>query len=177
MKTIQFRTSGQITSNPRTGLGLFLSIRRILSIAAVCAFVIAACSRAPQAPSKEVKITGTDAMKFDVTAFEVKPGQAVSVTLTNIGKLPKDAMGHDFMLLDKNTDVAKFTETGAAHKETNYVPPDQAFRVLIRTKILGPGETDTVTFTAPQVPGPYVYICSFPGHYVSGMKGIMTVAP
>ena len=143
----------------------------------VCAFTIAACSHAPQEPPKEVKIIATDKMGYDVTAFDVKPGQKVSLTFTNLGKLPKEAMGHDLLLLDKNTDVAKFAEAAAAHKETDYEPPDQKFKVLARTKVLGPGETDTVTFTAPQVPGPYVYMCSCPGHFVSGMKGVMTVAP
>src|SRR5438477_4780856 len=114
-------------------------------------------------------------MKFDVTTIEAKAGQKVSVTLKNIGTLPKDAMGHDFNLLDKNTDIQKFVEAGASHKETDFIPPDQKFRVLAKTKLLGPGESDTTTFTAPQVPGPYDYICSFPGHYASGMKGVMTV--
>lgn len=155
------------------------SIMKTISLACtlVCAFTIAACSHAPQAPAKEVKITGSDQMGYDVTAFDVKPGQRVSLTFTNIGKLPKEAMGHDLMILDKNTDVAKFAEAAAAHKETGYEPPEQKFKVLAKTKVLGPGETDTVTFTAPRVPGPYAYICSCPGHYVSGMKGVMTVSP
>jgi Copper binding proteins, plastocyanin/azurin family len=25
--------------------------------------------------------------------------------------------------------------------------------------------------------GPYDYVCTFPGHYASGMKGVMTVTP
>jgi nucleotide-binding universal stress UspA family protein len=69
----------------------------------VCAalLLVAACSRAPEAPPKTVEITGNDQMKFDVSAFEVKAGQNVSVTLKNVGTLPKDAMGHDFTLLAK----------------------------------------------------------------------------
>lgn len=140
-------------------------------------FGFAGCSREPELPPKEIQITGNDQMKFDVTAFEVKAGQKVSLTLKNVGSLPKDAMGHDFTLLDKNTDVAKFATDGSTHKETEYVPPDQKFRVLAKTKLLGPGESDTVTFSAPRVPGPYDYICVFPGHYASGMKGVMTVTP
>ena len=49
------------------------------------------------------------------------------------------------------------------------------FNVIKATKLLGPNETDTVTFTAPQVPGQYLYVCSFPGHYTQGTKGFMTV--
>jgi azurin len=153
------------------------SLRPVVVGFAACVFLVEACSRAPELPPKEIQMTGSDQMKFDVTAFEVKAGQKVSVTLKNVGSLPKDAMGHDFTLLDKNTEIAKFVLDGATHKETDYIPPDQKFRVLAKTKLLGPGEFDTVTFTAPRVPGPYDYICIFPGHYASGMKGVMTVTP
>src|SRR5437868_12385387 len=50
--------------------------------------------------------------------------------------------------------------TEAAH---DYVPPSAKER-LAHTKLLGPNETDTVTFNAPFVPGEYLYVCSFPGH-------------
>jgi len=38
-----------------------------------------------------------------------------------------------------------------------------------------PGMKNTVTFNAPYVPGDYLYLCSFPGHYSQGTKGFMTV--
>lgn len=145
-------------------------------IACVCAGP-AACQRAIEAPPKDIQITGDDQMKFDVTAFEVKAGEKVSVTIKNIGTLPKEGMAHNFTLLDKNTDVQKFVESGTTHKESEYIPPEQKFRVLATTKLTGPNESDTITFAAPHVPGPYDYICTFPGHYASGMKGVMTVTP
>jgi azurin len=54
---------------------------------------------------------------------------------------------------------------------------EQEFYVLAKTKLLGPGESDSVTFTAPGAPGAYDYICTFPEHYAGGMKGVMTVRP
>ncbi|MDE0837988.1 MAG: plastocyanin/azurin family copper-binding protein [Kiritimatiellae bacterium] len=39
--------------------------------------------------------------------------------------------------------------------------------------MLGPGEEDVVTFTAPAA-GTYNYLCTFPGHYAV-MNGVMTV--
>ncbi|MEP6811238.1 MAG: plastocyanin/azurin family copper-binding protein, partial [Chthoniobacterales bacterium] len=99
----------------------------------------------------------------------------VSVTLKNIGTQPKAAMGHNFVLLDKNTDATKFLDAGRDNPSGEYMAAAQSFHVLAKTKLTGPGESDTVTFKAPNVPGDYVYLCTFPGHYVSGMKGIMTV--
>ena len=40
---------------------------------------------------------------------------------------------------------------------------------------LDPGESVEVTFTAPDTPGDRPYICTFPGHYVGGMKGTLIV--
>ena len=47
--------------------------------------------------------------------------------------------------------------------------------VLAMTGLAGPGETVQVTFKAPAKPGKYPFVCSFPGHYLSGMKGELTV--
>lgn len=139
---------------------------------------VTGCSRAPEAPPKAVQMHVDDKIKFDVTAFEVKPGQKVSVTLTNVGTTPKYSMGHNFVLLDrminKGNAQASFLDKASTEAAHDYVPPG-AKEVLAHTKLLGPGESETATFTAPFVPGDYLYLCSFPGHYSQGANGIMTV--
>jgi len=138
---------------------------------------ITGCSRAPEAPPKEVQIQADDKMRFDVTAFDAKPGQKISVTIKNVGTTPKFSMGHNFVMLDKTVNtgnVTKFLDTAAMAASSDYVPKDSK-EVLAHSKLLGPNETDTVTFTAPYVPGEYLYLCSFPGHYSQGTKGFMTV--
>lgn len=140
---------------------------------------VAGCARAPEAPLKEVTIQADDKMRFDVTAFEVKPRQKISVTLKNVGTTPKFSMGHNFVMLDRSVNeqnVTKFLDAASTEASHDYVPPDSK-EVLAHTKLLGPGETDTVTFNAPQIPGDYLYLCSYPGHYSQGTKGIMTVKP
>lgn len=140
-------------------------------------YSFAGCSRAPEAPPKEVTIQADDKMRFDVTAFEAKPGQKISVTLKNVGTTPKLSMGHNFLMLDRSVNVqnvTKFLDAASTEASHDYVPPGSK-EVLAHTKLLGPGETDTVTFNAPYVPGEYLYLCSFPGHYSQGTKGFMTV--
>lgn len=152
----------------------------LATLALVCGgllFAAAGCNHAPPAPPKTVKITANDKMKYDLNAFEVKPGQQVSVTLTNIGTSPKVSMGHDFVLLKSNVNVPGFVEAASMHAAQDYVAPETEKDVIARTKLLGPGESDTTTFTAPFVPGDYTYVCTFPGHYATGMHGIMTVKP
>ncbi|MGZ4985778.1 MAG: plastocyanin/azurin family copper-binding protein [Chthoniobacterales bacterium] len=140
-------------------------------------FSVAGCSPAPQTPPKEVTIQADDKMRYDVTAFDATPGQKIAVTIKNVGTTPKFSMGHNFVMLDKAVNVQNVTtfldkaSTEAAH---DYVPPG-AKEVLAHSKLLGPGESETVTFNAPFVPGEYLYLCSFPGHYSQGTKGFMTV--
>src|SRR5262245_3554246 len=58
----------------------------------------------PNLPEKKVEITGNDTMRFDVTTIDAKPGQKVTVTLKNVGTMPKVSMGHNFVLLAKDVD-------------------------------------------------------------------------
>ena len=105
------------------------------------------------------------------------PGQKVVVTFKNVGTTPKFSMGHNFVVLDRSVNtgnVQTFLDKASTEAAHDYVPPD-AKEVLAHSKLLGPGETETVTFNAPFVPGEYLYLCSFPGHYSQGTKGFMTV--
>ena len=62
---------------------------------------------------------------------------------------------------------------GMGASATNPIPEASKEDVLAATKLLGPDERDTITFTAPK-PGVYQYLCSFPGHFAM-MRGTMTV--
>lgn len=140
-------------------------------------FSVISCSRAPEAPPKEVQIQADDKMRFDVTAFDAKPGQKVSVTIKNVGTTPKFSMGHNFVMLDKTVNtgnVQTFLDKASTEAAHDYVPQNDK-EVLAHSKLLGPNESETVTFNAPYVPGEYLYLCSFPGHYSQGTKGFMTV--
>lgn len=115
-------------------------------------------------------------MKFSITEIKAKPGEKLSVTLVNIGTTPKFSMGHNWVLLAAGTDVQPFLIASAEAVTTDYVPRATAKdTVLAATKLLGPKESDTVTFTTPTAPGRYEFICSFPGHFQVGMRGVLIV--
>ncbi len=124
---------------------------------------------------KTFALTGSDTMKYNLTRLEVAPGEDVKVTLTNTGSQPKVAMGHNWTLLQKGADAAAFANAAAAHKDTDYFPTELAGQVLARIKLLGPRESDSVEFKAPTEPGEYPFLCTVPGHYVSGMHGVLVV--
>ena len=59
---------------------------------------------------------------------------------------------------------------------TDYIPADEESKKMIvaHTKILGGGESQTITFTAPAEAGDYPYVCTFPGHFAL-MQGVLKV--
>ena len=99
---------------------------------------------------KVIVIKGSDAMQFDIKEIKVKAGQKVKLTLTHSGKLAKAAMGHNFVLLKPGTDVAAFGSKAAAARETEYIPKSEEANIIAHTKLVGGGESDTITFTAPK---------------------------
>lgn len=121
----------------------------------------------------EVTISGNDQMKFNKSTIRVKAGQRVKLTLNHIGTMDKTVMGHNWVLLTKDADVAAIGLASATAKDTDYIPADKKDQIIVHTKLLGGGETDTIEFEAP-APGSYTFICTFPGHYAL-MQGTFIV--
>lgn len=114
-------------------------------------------------------------MKFSINEIRAKPGEALSVTLKNVGTLPKFSMGHNFVVLKKPELIEGFVADTPSAAATDYIPASHKDDVIVHTKLLGPKEQDTATFNAPSTPGRYPFLCSFPGHYQVGMKGELIV--
>ncbi|MGN6439809.1 MAG: azurin [Agriterribacter sp.] len=123
----------------------------------------------PAAEGVVLEITANDVMQFDKKELRAKAGQKVTLTLKHSGKLAKEAMGHNVVILKTGTDVAAFAMKAVDAKDKDYFPESEAANVIAHTKLIGGGESDTIEFTAPAA-GTYPFICSFPGHY-GFMKG------
>lgn len=150
----------------------------VLSLAASLA---SAASAPPAAASdsaaRVVKLrAGTDnAMKFDVASITAAPGETIKVVLTNATTLPKEVMGHNWVLLAKGTDPVAFAAAGAGDAASGYIAAKLKDKVLAAIGVLGPGDVGEVTFKAPAEPGEYPFLCSFPAHCLIGMKGVLVV--
>jgi azurin len=143
---------------------------------ALMAVLVAVASGGASAQTgRLVELTGNDLMKYSVTAIAAKPGELLHVRVKNVGTLPKVAMAHNFVLLAKGTDASAFTNASATAAAAGYIAPTMKASVLASTPLAGPGETVEVTFKAPTAAGEYTFLCSFPGHFLSGMKGALTV--
>lgn len=122
-----------------------------------------------------IEIIGADNLKFDVTSIEAAPGEEITIKLTTKSNMPKQAMAHNVVVVDKDTDVDAFANASARASDNDYIAPDYEDAVIAATDLAGGGETVEVTFTVPETEGDYEFICSFPGHYAAGMKGVLTV--
>ena len=114
-------------------------------------------------------------VKFDVTSISAAPGESIKVVLTNAGTLPKSVMGHNWILLAAGNDPVAFAAAAAPEAENGYIPAKLRDKIVAFIPLLGPGETGEVAFLAPGEPGEYPFLCSFPGHCVIGMKGMLVV--
>jgi azurin len=127
---------------------------------------------APEAVT-EVTITPVgNQMKYEQTELTVPAGEEVSLTFENTAT--SAAMKHNVVVLTTSDGsvVSRVGKAGMKAAGSEYVPDDEA--VLAATGLADPGETVTVTFTAPSEPGAYTYVCTFPGHYAT-MQGTMRV--
>lgn len=107
-------------------------------------------------------------MAFDKTELKVKAGQKVKLTFKNGSN-----MQHNFVLVKPGTANAVATAGISAGFAAGWFK--KTADVLANTKMLDGGKSETIEFTAPDAPGDYPYICTFPGH-PSMMKGILKVS-
>ena len=154
-----------------------MNIRKLPPLFLLSAMMVSRLPAAPDAPGAElnIAITANDSMKFSVTRIEAHPGQVIRVELLNQGTLPKEVMGHNWILLKAGQDAAAYAATAIAVPQEGYQPKSRAGDVLASIPLVGPKKSGEVTFTAPTVPGHYPYLCTFPAHYQAGMKGELIV--
>ncbi|KAI2691875.1 MULTISPECIES: azurin [unclassified Pseudomonas] len=124
----------------------------------------------------KVTVDSTDQMSFDTKDVSIdKSCKTFTVELKHSGSLPKNVMGHNWVL-SKTADMQPIATDGlAAGIDKNYLK-DGDTRIIAHTKIIGAGETDSVTFDVSKLAAgeSYGFFCSFPGH-ISMMKGTVTL--
>ena len=129
-----------------------------------------------QAENCSVDIQASDAMQFSTKKITVPKGCInFTVNLRHVGRMPKTAMGHNWVLT-KESDYKEVVKAGVkagASKEYLELPDG---RILAHTQLIGGGESTSVTFAVNLLqPGvDYVFFCSFPGHFAL-MKGVLVL--
>lgn len=150
-----------------------LNILRMLAL--LC---LGSASAQTLAAQCEVTIETDDALRFTPAQIDVPATcKTFTVQLTHMGRLPKAAMGHNWVLV-KQTDMDGVARTGMQAGESfNYIDP-QDTRVIAHTDLIGAGGSTSVTFPVHklQVEVRYGFLCTFAGHSPI-MQGTLKLAP
>jgi azurin len=143
-----------------------MTVMRNAAAALVLLAALASPRYAHAADPCQLEISGNDQMQYDKQVLTAPAScKQVTLMLHHTGKLPREAMGHNWVLVsaaDFNAVAASGTAAGLANE---YVQPDDK-RALAHTKTIGGGQTTSITFpTSVLKPGgDYRYLCTYPGH-------------
>ncbi|MCA8997210.1 MAG: c-type cytochrome, partial [Planctomycetaceae bacterium] len=116
-------------------------------------------------------------MRFSMEEIAVFAGQPVKIVFSN-----PDANDHNFVLVKPGA----LEEVGMAANEmakdpknanSDFIPQKKRSLILDHSPMIGPNrktQIHVLRFVAPEEPGVYPFVCTFPGHWVV-MKGNMAV--
>ena len=84
---------------------------------------------------RTVEIIGTEDMKFSMPTITAKPGEQLRVRLVVKGAMPKMAMAHNFVLLNKGAKVVDFVTAGHERARDRLHPRRQEGRRRRRRRL------------------------------------------
>ena len=114
---------------------------------------------APTAMAPELEISPVgDQLLFNTGSYTVSEGATVVLTLDNSSTI----FQHNWVVVQNGTKDAVAAAGALAGPTNDYVPTGDD-QVVANTRLLNPGETGEVRFTAPPA-GTYQFVCTFPGH-------------
>ena len=138
----------------------------LVAVALLGAQALLLSAPAAAADACKLEITGNDQMQYDKKELAVPATcKEVTVTLHHAGQLPAAAMGHNWAWV-ATPDLTAVANAGmGAGVANNYVATGDK-RVIAHTKVVGGGQTASVTFSTASLKagGDYSYLCTFPGH-------------
>jgi azurin len=125
----------------------------------------------------KLSIESNDAMQYSAREMIVPPGCTdVEISLRHSGQLAAKVMGHDWVLA-RESDMSGIVSAGMAAGFKHGYLPDNDKRIIAATRVVGGGETATITFSTAllQHGVRYVFFCTSPGHS-SVMHGTFALA-
>jgi putative heme-binding domain-containing protein len=115
-----------------------------------------------------------ESLTFDKQLVIVAAGRPIEFVFENV-----DIMPHNLVVTARGAlakvGIAAEAMSGSPDAWARSFVPDMP-EVLHASKLLQPGTTETLAFTAPTELGDYPYVCTFPGHWIR-MNGILRVVP
>lgn len=130
--------------------------------------LLVAGAAAGKAHANECQLTilANDMIQYNARILHVDAGcKEVELTLRHVGKQEAHVLGHDWVLA-RTSDVSALANAGIAAGFANGYLPVGDKRIIAATKIVGGGESTTITFSTSllMAGGDYSFFCSYPGH-------------
>jgi glucose/arabinose dehydrogenase/azurin len=102
-------------------------------------------------------------MRYDTTRIVVEGGKPFEIIFENV-----DMMPHNLVIVQPGArgEIGKQAEAMSPRPDREgrtYVPRNR--KVLAATRMLEPGEQETLKLIAPEQPGEYEYVCTYPEHW------------
>ncbi len=151
------------------------TIKTVITLFTALLIAIPAFASQESDEIRTIHIKGLDNMKFDVELIEAEPGETIRIVFETVSNMPPQAMAHNIAIVDLDTDLDAFAMASMSARDNEYIAPDYEDQVIFNTPMLGGGESVEMEFTVPEVTGDYDFVCTFPGHYMAGMVGILRV--
>ncbi len=119
----------------------------------------------------EVRVgTLLEQLKFDLKSFEVKAGKKIKIHFKNSDYVP-----HNLVIVQPkaaNGVGEAAMKLGELGFKESWIPKDD--RIIAHSKLLDYNQKEILEFKAPEKPGDYEFVCTFPGHHII-MRGVMKV--
>ena len=139
---------------------MFRLTSRLLTVALILMFMLAACSGAPSSSTTPKTVTLTlNEFQFQPAEITANVDQPIKLVLKNNGTVL-----HDFVSTDAMVEVME--EHGAEH--------DMAGMQTNMHAAIEAGQQTILEFKATQ-PGTYTFYCTIAGHREAGMQGRLIV--
>lgn len=105
-------------------------------------------------------------MRYDNTRIVVEAGKPFEIILEN-----GDTMPHNLVIVKPGqhekigTAASTMTPDKLDKQGRGYIPKDWEKEIFGATKVIEPGQKETIKVTAPKEEGEYEYVCTMPGHF------------
>lgn len=113
-----------------------------------------------------------DELAFDQTTLTAPAGASIELIFNNRSRHHQ----HNWVLVNGGDAEAQavYETAVAAGVKNDWLPPASP-QIIAHTPLIDSGKSFTLSFRAPTQAGNYLYICTFPGHFLAGMKGTLTI--
>jgi len=128
--------------------------KKLLILLLLTTLLLSACGQSK--PSTEIHVDMTD-FAFTPNQYIVPAGQEITLHMEHDGTVE-----HDFIIMKYDTSVG------------DHFDKEDQQNVYWQIKVQ-PGQSQTITFIAPEQPGTYQIVCGMAGHVEAGMVGKMEV--